>query len=206
MSIERIYFITSNSGKADVARERLARYEVAVEQLHLELVELQSISVVDVARAKAKQALALAPGPFLIEDSGLHIDAFGGFPGALAKPTLKGLGDERLASLMKREEDRVARVESALVFGEPSTGALEAFTGVYRGTIAAAPRGQHRRGWAVERIFVPEGRTQTLAQMDDDAWRAFLDGTRQGDPYDQYGQWRQQRFSPRNAREETTPG
>ncbi|HEY6051510.1 MAG TPA: non-canonical purine NTP pyrophosphatase, partial [Thermoanaerobaculia bacterium] len=76
-----LVFVTSRPEKAEEAR----RFGFEVETLHLDLPELQSLDSADVVEAKARAAHEKVGRPVVVEDSGLTISAWGGFPGALVR-------------------------------------------------------------------------------------------------------------------------
>ena len=98
---------------------------------------------------------------YLIDDSGLFIDAFGGFPGVYSSYVQKRLGCAGILKLLEGAKTRAAAFET--VFLLRRGGAHEVFHGECRGTIASGERG--RGGFGFDPIFVPEGATKTFAEM-----------------------------------------
>jgi XTP/dITP diphosphohydrolase len=161
-----LVFVTSNPGKA---REAALLLGHAVEALAADLREVQSLSFEEVVRAKAAAAAGLLGVPVLVEDSGLEIRAWGGFPGPLTKwITMGPLGHAGLARMLDAFEDRGAAAVSALAIARPSRGESDVIVAIGRreGSIARAPRGTRGFGWDV--VFVPEGETCTFAEMTDE--------------------------------------
>jgi len=158
-----IAFVTSNPGKAREASHFLGR---PVEALPLDLPEVQSLDFAEVARSKALAAAAAARGPVLVEDSGLEVAAWGGFPGPLTKWITGGpLGPAGLARMLDPFPDRRAAAVSALALARPGDRPGEVLVAVGRreGSIAEAPRGTRGFGW--DSVFVPSGGTRTYAEM-----------------------------------------
>src|ERR1019366_4324531 len=81
-ALSGLTFVTSNAGKAREAAVFLGR-EVAVKDV--EVPEIQSLDFAEVVRAKAIVAAGALGVPVLVEDSGLAVEAWGGFPGPLTK-------------------------------------------------------------------------------------------------------------------------
>ena len=79
-ALASLTFVTSNAGKAREVAALLGR-EVAVRDV--EIPEIQSTDFAEVARAKAIVAAGALGVPVLVEDSGLSVDAWGGFLRAL---------------------------------------------------------------------------------------------------------------------------
>lgn len=184
----KILFITSNQAKVTMSQERLAQYGITVEQRTLPLYEIQSLDIHEVANSKAEQAALAVQEPFIIEDSAFYIPALHNFPGTLIKLVFDSLGEDRVTDLVKHGENRSVLVVSQLIYYSKGDGP-QFFQGVYKGTLSDSPRGEHMRGWRVTRVFIPEGHTETLAEMDEAEWQNFLDEFRANDHFEKFGQW-----------------
>ncbi|HQR47195.1 MAG TPA: non-canonical purine NTP pyrophosphatase [Thermoanaerobaculia bacterium] len=158
-----IAFVTSNPGKAREASHFLGRPVAAVP---LELPEIQSLDFAEVARAKALAAAGGLGRAVLVEDSGLEVAAWSGFPGPMTKWVTAGpVGPAGLARMLDAFPDRRATAVSALALARPGDRPEEVLVAVGRreGAIAASPRGAGGFGW--DGIFVPDGGTSTYAEM-----------------------------------------
>lgn len=164
-SPEPILFVTSNSGKAREASFFLGR---SIEAHPLELVEIQSLDFDEVVRSKAADAARRLGKRVLVEDSGLQLAAWNGYPGPLTKWVTQSVGQEGLARMLDPFADRRARAVSALALAEPGQepDAVLVAIGQVEGTLASEPRGAHGFGWDV--LFVPEGDERTFAEMDEE--------------------------------------
>ncbi len=112
-----LVFVTSNPGKAREASALLGR---AVAARALDLPEIQSLDFREVARAKAIVAAHALGVPVLVEDSGLAVAGWGGFPGPLTKWITMGvLGQEGLAKMLDGFSDRGAEAVSVLAIARP---------------------------------------------------------------------------------------
>ncbi len=159
-------FVTSNAGKAREAAIFLGR-EVAVKDV--EVPEIQSLDFAEVARAKAIVAAGALGIPVLVEDSGLAVDAWGGFPGPLTKWITRGAaGQEGLAKMLDGFSDRSAEAVSVLAVALPGQDTRDVVVaeGRVQGSIALHPRGTNGFGWDV--LFIPEGATRTWAEMSEE--------------------------------------
>lgn len=127
-------------------------------------------SFLDNARIKAKSLRAMKPGIWVFaEDSGLSVTGLGGLPGIhsarYAGP--KASDSENVAKLLKMMQirhiaDRSAQFICQIVaFGPDSKEYL--FEGNLVGKISSAPKGQY--GFGYDPIFIPDGETQTLAEL-----------------------------------------
>ena len=154
----RLVFVTSNENKA---RELSHILGFGVEVASLGLPELQSMAVDEVARSKARIAYSKLRRPVIVEDTGVYITAFGGFPGALAKWFVKGLGYEGACRALDISNDRSAYAETCIAFYNGKRA--KEFTGRICGSIALHPRGGSNFGW--DRMFIPKGYKRTFAEM-----------------------------------------
>jgi len=97
----------------------------------------------------------------LIDDSGLFLEGFGGFPGVYSAYAYKRLGCAGILKLLAGERNRAGTFETAFLLR--LGGEHEVFHGECRGTIGAQERG--RGGFGFDPIFIPEGATKTFAEM-----------------------------------------
>lgn len=157
----RILFVTGNRGKF---RETAAVVEGLVMKPMADLPEIQSWSVVEVAKAKALDAAARTglPNDVLIEDTGLYLKALGGFPGPFVKFFTASMSLRRIAGIAIALRDTRAHATTAFALYSPVTKLLRVFQATVHGTICL-PRGRHGFGW--DPIFVPSGSTLTFAEM-----------------------------------------
>lgn len=152
-----IVFVTSRVEKAREAE----RMGFPVERLDLDLPEPQALDPSEIVEAKARTAYRALSRPVLVEDSGLAIRAWGGFPGALVKWLETSAGVAALARMLDGFPDRGATAVCAIAYCDGA----ETLTarGETQGSIAPAPRGGGGFGWDV--LFIPEGRDRTFAEM-----------------------------------------
>ena len=155
-------FVTSNHNKAREAAEILG---IELRSIALDLPELQDLDVAQVAAVKAAAAhetLGAPDSPILVEDSGLVVETWNGLPGALTKWFLVSVGNEGILRMLSGEKDRSARAVCAVAIAF-TDGFTRVFLGEVGGSIALEPRGSGGFGW--DPIFVPEGYTETYAEL-----------------------------------------
>ncbi len=172
-----IRFATGNEGKLEEAREYLRE---PIERVEYDYVEIQSDELAEIAAHGAREAYEAVGGDgVLVDDSGLFVEALGGFPGPYSAYVEDTVGVERLWQLASREENRRARFRGVVAYCGPETLAgtadpspdptrvettvdgVVAFSGSVAGTLVA-PRGEG--GFGYDPIFEYNGRT--LAEMD----------------------------------------
>ena len=149
------------TGRAEKAEEA-ARLGFPLERIDLDLAEVQALDPAVVARAKVESAWERLRRPVVVEDSGLEIRAWGGFPGALVKWLEKSAGLEGIARMLDPFPDRSARAVCALAAFDGEH--LVTARGEAGGVIAPAPRGGKGFGW--DSLFVPDGSSRTFAEME----------------------------------------
>jgi non-canonical purine NTP pyrophosphatase (RdgB/HAM1 family) len=152
-----LVFVTSRAEKANEAR----RLGFEIERLNLELPEPQALDPSQIVEEKARSAYAILSRPVLVEDSGLAIRAWGGFPGALVKWVEKSAGVPAIARMLDGFSDRSATAVCAI--GYCDGGEVVTARGETHGSIALEPRGTSGFGWDV--IFVPDASDRTFAEM-----------------------------------------
>jgi len=156
-------FVTSNEHKV---REVSAILGVDLERADLDVPEIQGLDVGEVAATKARTARELLESPdapMVVEDAGLIVEAWNGFPGALTKWLIGSVGTDGIARMLSAYADCSARAVCAVAVADEK--AVEVFRGEVSGSIAPEPRGEH--GFGFDPIFVPEGQNLTYAEMGD---------------------------------------
>ncbi len=153
-----IFFLTSNDAKFAEAQLVLP----GIRRLRAEIPEMQHISVSKVAAGKAKAASEMSNGGIIfVEDTGLYVDAWNGFPGALSKWAYMSIGNREICRMLNGRS-RKAYAETCVAFC--IGGRVKAFSGRTYGRVAASPRG--RNGFGFDSIFVPSGSRKTFAELD----------------------------------------
>jgi len=154
--MEKIYFVTSNKNKLKEAEDIL---ELKLNQINLDLIEVQEIETAEVVKQKAKTAFDLIKKPILVEDTGLYIEKWNGFPGALIKWMLKTIGNRRICELLGKNRKAFVKTCFCLYNGKN----FNIFTGELKGKIPNKPKGKSGFGW--DPIFQPNNYSETFAQM-----------------------------------------
>ncbi len=162
--MKSVTFITGNQNKADY----LAKYlGIPVEHHKLDLDELQSLELSVIVEHKVKQAYELVKRPVLVEDVSLEFSALGRLPGTYIKWFLEELDFKTICNLLDGK-DRSAT--GRCMFGYYDGDELHLFEGSIKGIISEGPRGKDGYGW--DQIFIPEGYTQTRAELSDEDYEA----------------------------------
>jgi XTP/dITP diphosphohydrolase len=111
-------FVTTNPGKVREATEYL---DDEVVQFDFDYPEVQAEDLGTVAAHGARAAYRAADGPVIVDDAGLFIDAFDGFPGPYSSYVEDKVGIERVWSMTEPEPDHGAAFKTVLAYcdGEP---------------------------------------------------------------------------------------
>ncbi|RLG80188.1 MAG: non-canonical purine NTP pyrophosphatase, RdgB/HAM1 family [Thermoprotei archaeon] len=158
----QIYFVTNNTHKYLEVKIIAEKYGFKLIQLTGEKIEIQSNDLGKIAKISALNAFAKLEKPVLVEDAGLFIKAFRGFPGPYSSYVFKTIGCQGILKLLDGVLDRCAWFKSvSVLIYEPFILTGE---GIVEGIISTEPRGS--RGFGFDPIFIPKGATKTFAEMD----------------------------------------
>ncbi|MEM2839724.1 MAG: XTP/dITP diphosphatase [Thermoplasmata archaeon] len=161
----RISFVTTNKGKFAEIGEMIRSRGHEPEHIPIAYPEMQADTLEMVVIQGMEWLRKRYDRPILVDDSGLFIDALRGFPGVYSAYAYKTLRCEGILRLMKGVQERSARFECVLGFAEPKKD-VRIFKGVSEGTISESERGT--KGFGFDPIFVPEGHSETFAELDMD--------------------------------------
>ena len=158
--LSNLLFVSSNIHKFKEAKEILTFFGIQIQFFKLNLEEIQSNSIKEIATKKAHDAFSKCKKPLIIEDDGLHIDSLGGFPGPYSSYVHKTIGNKGILSLLKK--NRTAKFVSNITYCDKNS--FEFFEGKLDGTISKSERGN---GWGFDPIFIPKNNKQTFAELID---------------------------------------
>jgi XTP/dITP diphosphohydrolase len=154
-------FVTSNPNKVTEVRQILREFSIVFDHLNLKYPEIQSSSLRKIASISARYLHDRLKRPLFIEDSGLFIDALGGFPGPYSSYAQKTIGNLGILKLMSNIRQRTARFESVIAY--IGTGCdVRLFSGIVEGSICSEAKGVR---WGFDPIFIPHGSRQTFSEM-----------------------------------------
>jgi XTP/dITP diphosphohydrolase len=151
---------TSSDHKYEEASKVMDEYGIKLERLNIDRVEIQSDDPELIAEYSLK--MLDVDVPILIEDAGLYIDKYFGFPGPYSSYALRTIDNEGILKLMEGEKEKSARYLSAVAFRDKDVSIT--FTGEVTGKIACEIRGTG--GFGYDPIFIPdEGDGRTFGEM-----------------------------------------
>lgn len=111
-----IYYVTGNKHKFNSAQEMLKPFGINIEQKIVDIPEIQSDSIEEIAIEKAKKAYEQIKQPLFVNDSGWIIPALNGFPGPYMKYINDWLSPEDFINLMIDKTDRTSILRQVIVY------------------------------------------------------------------------------------------
>ena len=169
MRDNKIWLATGNSHKVEEAREVLTEYGIDLEHLPFERLEIQADDPGEIAAYSLRQ-IPDDGRLVAVEDAGLFIDRYGGFPGPYSSYALEKIDLPGILRLMEGVGDREAAYHSFVALRKE--GEIRLFQGTVAGKIAHAMRGSH--GFGYDPIFIPdEGDGRTFGEMSDEEKNAI---------------------------------
>ena len=98
----------------------------------------------------------------MVEDSGLFVDALGGFPGVYSSYVHSTVGIEGIVKLLEESKDKSAQYISSISFWDGEK--IHSVQGHCKGRISLESRGD--AGFGYDPIFIPEaGDGRTFSEM-----------------------------------------
>lgn len=164
--MDKIVIITGNDGKL-CEFERLLG--VDLDKCKIDLPEIQSTDIAEVAKIKAEFAFSQLGRPCFVDDTGLTINEWGNLPGALIKWFIDNVGNDGILKMLSPFDSKEAFVTTAI--GYCDENGSQVFTGEVTGSIADIVRGEN--GFGYDAIFIPKGSDKTFAEMTDNEKDSF---------------------------------
>jgi non-canonical purine NTP pyrophosphatase (RdgB/HAM1 family) len=155
--MKQLTFITGNATKVEHLNKYLG---FSLGQMKLDVPEIQSLDLEEVAAEKAKAAFQILGSPVLVEDTALTFLALNGLPGPLVKWFLESIGNDGLTQLLLGYNDKRAVAETC--FALCDEGGVKLFKGSCDGFVADSPRGD---GYGWDPVFIPKGSELTWAEF-----------------------------------------
>ncbi|MCL1905057.1 MAG: RdgB/HAM1 family non-canonical purine NTP pyrophosphatase [Methanomassiliicoccaceae archaeon] len=106
--------VTSNLGKVREYQEALSNFSIGAEHVRIPYDEIQTSSLEDVVAKGMEHLKASGLGDFIIDDSGMFIDALKGFPGVYSAYVQRTIGNAGVLKLMENEEKRKANFQCCI--------------------------------------------------------------------------------------------
>jgi XTP/dITP diphosphohydrolase len=168
----RLVIASGNAGKLREYRELLAETGLELVAFDSEVDEVGE-TYADNARLKAEAAVSRSALPSLGDDSGVEVEALGGFPGirsARLGPTQEERTQELLQRLKGHPRPWLARFVCVVALANPGRP-IEFFEGECRGEIVPEWRGQ--AGFGYDPVFLVPGTGKTFGEMSAEEKRKY---------------------------------
>jgi non-canonical purine NTP pyrophosphatase (RdgB/HAM1 family) len=149
--MKQVVFVTGNKRKAEYLNELLG---LTIDHQSVDIEEIQSHDLAEVAKQKAIRAFEMIKKPVLVEDVGLEFEALNGLPGPFIKFFVAHEdGLENCCRMLDGFKSRRATARSVFAYYDGHEVTL--LEGSLHGTIADHPKGEN--GWDWDHIFCPDG-------------------------------------------------
>ena len=163
--MKKITYVTGNWSKIMSAKNILEPLGIEVDNVKMETTEIQANNVEDVAMYSAKEASDKLKCDVLKNDTGLYVEALGGFPGPYTHYVDEKLGEDGLLKLLKGIDNRNACFIEAFAYCEYGKDPV-VFKSITKGRIATEKSGIY--GWSWDFIFIPDGYDKTMGNYPDE--------------------------------------
>lgn len=157
-----IWMLTGNLHKFREGKLLLSEWGLELRLLKGEKIEIQSDDLERIAVHSVERVSINDPRPIIVEESGLFIEHYNGFPGPYSSYTLRKIGLAGILKLMEGVENRRAQYRAVIAYKQGFE--LRLFQGSVQGRISEEPRGTG--GFGYDPIFIPEeGDGRTFGEM-----------------------------------------
>lgn len=152
--MKKIYFVTNNNYKFQIAREAFKNFNFQVLQRSLNTPEIQSDDLGEIASFSVDWAAKTLNSPVFLTDAGCFVDALNGFPGPFIKYINKYFTAQDFLNLMREKKNRKVVFKECLAYCEPDKKPILFFSSA-SGTIAykAGKKGKT----PINEVFIPQG-------------------------------------------------
>ena len=149
----KLNVVTHNPGKVKEYQAEFADFGVEMVHVNREYDEVQTAYLEEVVDKGMKELYRDGLRDFMIDDSGLFVNALKGFPGVYSAYGQKTIGNQGILKLMEGVEDRTAVFKCCIgcMIGEERI----IVTGTCPGYILFEERGDG--GFGYDPIFTPDG-------------------------------------------------
>ena len=157
-----LQIVTSNNGKINEFIDIFGETHFNPVQTNIEYPEIQSSSLEEVVDFGLSWLRGKIKPPFVIDDSGVFIDNFNGFPGVYTRYIYDTIGLKGVLRQMEDVENRACTFRCVLGLLTES-GEKQKFVGECHGTLINELRGEG--GFGYDPIFIPQGFDKTFAEL-----------------------------------------
>lgn len=189
---KNIIFVTGNPVKILHANTALKKLGFRVIGQKLDIIEPREEDPEKIVIEKAVQAFQQLKKPLIVEDSGIFINALGGFPKTFVHLVLDTLGTKNILKLMEGVENRSVEFRQSLAYIEPGMVEPKVFSYVDGGFTLADKVWESGGNDAGEfdKILIPPQELKPLSMFSKE-WRARRDAIQNKGAihYEQLARW-----------------
>lgn len=153
-----VVFATGNDNKFREAEQVLG---ITLQREKIELDELQEMDLRVIIEHKAKQAYDRLQRPVIVEDAGLYLNQWNGFPGPFIKWVAAVMTHAKMSEALGNGDRTATWI---VLYGYYDGKQFHTFEGKISGTISSEKR-DGDSAWGFDPWFIPEGHTTTYAEM-----------------------------------------
>ena len=153
--------VTSNKHKFEEIAAMFRIAEIPLEWKHVKYEEIQEDTTEMISYRSCVEVRKALHDDFFLEDTGLYVPALHGFPGPYSSYVNATIGYAGLQRLVDGK-DRIAYFKTVVSLS--MHGEVIQFGGILKGSISSQAKGS--TGFGFDPVFVPEGESMTLAEMD----------------------------------------
>lgn len=187
--MKTVYIATSNKNKAASIKKEMKRYDIEVKHFYLDIPEPRSYDIREIAKAKVLYAYKKLKKPCIVLDSGFFVKSINGFPRTFVNYALETIGIKGILKLAEGKE-RVCEFRDCSAYYD-GTSKPKLFESVVKGKLSNLPKGTLKPfHWSrLFLIFVPEGKTKTLAQMKKEEYDNWYKNINQNSYIKKFANW-----------------
>lgn len=152
-------YITENKDKILLAKNGLDPLGITFQTIELDLIEIQSESIEEIARHKAIQAFEIIKEPLFVTDHGWSIPSLHGFPGPYMKYINRWFDPQDFLSLMSRHKDKTIINTDTLCYIDKHH--VQIFTTQHKGRFISQVQGE---GFSSNRVVTMTNDGKSVAE------------------------------------------
>jgi XTP/dITP diphosphohydrolase len=160
-----LIYATSSDVKFEIAASVLRDTGIRLIQNKIELPEIQSTSVEEVARFSCEWARDKLNCAVVVTDAGFYINALNGFPGPYVKYVNGWLTAEDIIRLLEGKKDRTVQIKECLAFCKMGCDPV-VFLKTMHGVISKEIKSD--KGSIIDQLVIPENCDFALSELSDD--------------------------------------
>src|SRR5579872_2429448 len=154
----KLFFASSNVSKYREAQHILG---FPLHIYSVDLPEIQELDIEKIVKQKVIDAYHQIKKPVIVDDVGVYISAWNGFPGPLLKFLIQSGGNTLALKMLGDEKNREAEFVSAVAYYDGKN--IMTFIGKVIGTLTTEAKNSTNN--KIDAIFIPHGASKTYSEM-----------------------------------------